>query len=184
MKRVAVVLLLLVATAGMGATHNQTETDSDSLSLEEFRMQKRFGIGVSAAGPLSLLGIEVDVNFTENFSVSAGIGTALDYSTLMIKGRYFLLGKSVSPYFGAGLARWWSNGTTDGNLSPSILKETFLPADIDLSKGFSVVLAYPCFGVQFMHPMGLSVFAELQYMFKLMTFASGLYAGLGVHWYL
>lgn len=151
--------------------------------LAEIRMEKRFGVGLGAAGPLSVLGVEGDVNLTEVFSVAGGIGTGLDYSTFMAKGRYFLLGKSVTPYFGAGIARWWTMGTKETKLKPSVLANKFLsPAD-DPSQGFSIFLFYPLVGVQFLHPSGFSVSAELQYLFKLMNFANGTYAGLGVHWY-
>jgi len=153
------------------------------IALPDLRMEKRFGFGFSAAGPLSLLGMEFDINLSENVSIGAGLGTGLDYSTMMVKARYFLLGKSVSPYFGAGLARWWSQGTSESNLAPSILATKFLPADANPEDGFNVFLVYPVIGVQFMHPMGLAVFAEIQYFFKLMTLANGAYAGLGMHWY-
>ncbi len=154
-----------------------------NISLEELRMEKRFGFGFSAAGPLSLLGIEFDFNVTPEVSIGGGMGTGLDYSTMMVKGRYFLLGKTVSPYIGVGLARWWSQGTNEKNLSPSILQKKFLKPGSDLSDGFNVFLVYPVIGVQLMQPNGLSVFAEVQYLIKLLTLANGAYAGLGMHWY-
>jgi len=178
MKRVlslAVLILGLLSPAKSWA--------EETIELRELRLEKRFGFGFSAAGPLSLLGMEIDINVNENISVSGGIGTGLDYSTLMVKARYFLLGKSVSPYFGAGLARWWSSGTKEKKLSPTVLAEKFIGNGKDLSNGFNVFLIYPVLGVQFMHPMGLAVFAELQYLFKLVSLANGAYAGLGMHWY-
>ena len=42
--------------------------------LDELRMAKRFGIGVEAGGALAVMGISVDVNITENFSVGGGLG--------------------------------------------------------------------------------------------------------------
>jgi len=154
-----------------------------SIMLEELRMEKRFGVGISAGGPLSMFGMEVDFNLTPNISVGGGIGTGLDYSTAMIKARYFLLGRSVSPYFGAGFARWWSAGTLETKFSPQGLTSDFFPNQADFKDGFSVFLFYPVIGVQFMHAMGLSVYAELQYLFKLVTLANGTYAGLGMKWF-
>jgi len=153
------------------------------ITLGELRMERRFGIGFSAAGPLSMLGMEFDFNLTEEISLGAGVGTGLDYSTFMIKAHYLLLGKSVSPYFGAGLARWWTSNKMEGSISPSVLANRFITADEDLSDGFSVWMAYPVAGVQFMHPIGLALFAEVQYLFKLFSLANGTYAGLGMHWY-
>lgn len=180
MKRgiVAWLMIGLVASA-LGSPSEERET----IELKDLRMRKRFGVGFSAAGPLSILGMEIDINISENFSLGAGIGTGLDYSTFMIKGRYFLLGESVSPYLGAGFARWQSDRSTPQRLAPAMLSEQFLPPNYDVTKGFEVLLVYPVLGVQFMHVMGMSVFVEAQYLFKLFDFASGLYAGLGIHWY-
>jgi asparagine synthetase B (glutamine-hydrolysing) len=41
--------------------------------------------------------------------MSGGIGTGLDYSTFAVKGKYYLLGDSVSPYFGLGMSRTHKN---------------------------------------------------------------------------
>lgn len=151
--------------------------------LAELRMQKRFGVGFSAAGPLSMLGIEADVNLSPTLSLSAGFGTGIDYSTMMIKARYFLLGEWVSPYLGIGISRWWTEGTTAEKVSPSVLMNRFLGPDYDLTQGFNLFVLSPSVGVQFMHPMGMAFFAEIQYLFKLFDFANGTYAGMGVHWY-
>jgi hypothetical protein len=151
-------------------------------TMEETKMRKRFGFGVSGGGPLSALGVEVDVSLTPDWSISGGLGTGLDYSTLMVKAKYYLLGDSVSPYFAAGFARWWTNGTKEKNISPSVLVNKFLTTR-DYSDGFSVWLVYPALGVQFIHTMGFSLYAEVQYLFKLFNFANGTYAGMGAYWY-
>lgn len=150
--------------------------------MEEIRMHKRFGIGFSGGGGLSTLGIEADFNLSPDWSLSGGIGTGLDYSTLMVKGKYFLLGDSVSPYFALGLARWWTRGTKEENISPSVLVNKFLD-NSDYSNGFSVWILYPAVGVQLLHEQGFSLYAEVQYLFKMFSLANGTYAGMGVYWY-
>lgn len=172
MKKLFIMMIILFVGAVQGA-----------VSLEELRMLKRFGVGISAAGPLSVIGMEFDVNVSESFSIGGGIGSGLDYSSMMVKGRYFLLGQSVSPYIGAGLARWWTSGTKEKNLKPSVLPNRFLSPNQDLTKGFDIFMMYPVFGVQFLHQVGFSVSAELQYLFKLVSFSNGTYAGLSMHWY-
>lgn len=152
-------------------------------TLEELKLKKRFGLGFGAGGGLAVLGIEADVNITSDFSISGGIGTGIDYSTFTVKGRYFIPGEWVSPYAAVGFARWWTNGTRETQVGPSVLANKFLEPNQDLSQGFSVFLVYPAVGVQFMHVMGLSIYAELQYLFRLFSFANGTYAGLGAHWY-
>lgn len=158
------------------------ETSSYS-NVDELKMQRRFGLGMSAGGPLSVLGLEVDVNIEPEWGVSLGIGTGLDYSTMMAKTRFFLPGQWVSPYLTAGIARWWSNGTKEKVLGPSILRNKFLPGESDFTNGFDVWIVYPGIGVQFMHSLGFAFYAEVQYLFKLFNLANGTYAGLGMHWY-
>jgi len=153
------------------------------VSLVDVKNQKRFGIGLSAGGPLSVLGTEVDVNLSEYASISAGIGTGLDYSTMMIKTRFYLPGKWVSPYLGGGFARWWTAGTRQTKLGPSVLVNRFLPSDYNYADGFNVWMFYPTAGVQFMHPLGIAFFAEVEYLFRLISFSNGTYAGIGMHWY-
>lgn len=175
MKRLASLTLLLVSALSFGAEAQMT--------LEEMKMAKRFGAGIAAAGAFSMMGIEVEVNVTPEFSISGGIGTGVDYSTMSLKGKYYLLGRSVSPYIGLGFARWWSEGTDAKEIGPAVLVNRFLEGITDYTKGFSVFIFYPAFGVQYLHPSGLALSAEVQYMFRLVDFSNGTYAGMGVHWY-
>lgn len=162
--------LLLLATTASGET------------LGDLRMMKRFGIGVSAGGGLSVLGLEVDFNLSEDISLTGGLGSGLDYSTLEVKGKYFLLGEQVSPYFAMGLARWWTNGTREKDIGPAVLRNVFLDTS-DYSQGFSVWMVTPAIGVQFYHLEGFSVYAEVQYLFKLFSMSNGTYAGMGLSWF-
>ncbi len=171
-KRLLVVLCLVSCYGAPGA-----------MQIANLKMKKRFGMGVSAAGPLGMLGVEFDVNLYEDVSLSGGIGTGLHYNTSMLKARYFLLGEWVSPYLALGLARWWSNGTKAAEIGPSVLTNKFLGPETDPRRGFDVVMLTPALGVQFMHPMGLAVFAEIYYLFRLVDFSNGTYAGMGMHWY-
>jgi hypothetical protein len=154
-----------------------------STSVEDLRLRKRFGIGASGAGQLAMLGVEIDVNLSEEMSLGAGAGTGLDYSTAMVKLRYYLSGQWVSPYFAAALARWWSSGTRETKVRPSVLANKFLDPGQNLTRGFDIWIVSPSFGVQFMHHTGLSFFAELQTLFKIYTLANGTYAGVGLIWY-
>lgn len=154
-----------------------------SEKLEALKMSRRFGVGLSGGGSLAVFGVEADVNITENFSLSSGLGSGIDYSTFMVKGRWFLMGEWVSPYIGFSLARWWTDGTTATQIGPSILANRFLAGQTDYKTGFNVWLVSPSLGVQFMHPKGFAVSAEIQYLFRLFSFSNGTYAGLGIHWY-
>jgi len=172
MRRLILIVSLAIVSSSWGSGR----------SIEDLKMDKRFGIGVTAAGPLAIMGVEVDINITEQFSMSGGVGTGNDYSTLDIKARYYLPGKSVSPYIGAGLAHWWSSGTKSASPGPGIIQK-FLAETPDPSQGFSLFIVYPTLGVQFLHSTGFEVSAEVEYLIKLFDLASGPYAGVGVHWY-
>lgn len=171
MKRYAVLWCLLACSFG-GATG----------FLEEFKQERRFGAGFSVGGALSAVGIEIEFNLKPEFSLIGGIGSGFDYSSFAVKGRYFLLGDQVSPYFFAGFARWWSQGTTQTDIGPSVLKNVFL-SEVDPRSGFSVWTVYPGIGVQFLHDSGFSVYLEAMYLFKLLNFSNGTYAGLGASWF-
>lgn len=147
-------------------------------SLEELKMKKRVGLGVVAAGPYSVLGVELDININEEVSISGGLGTGLDYSTFTLKGKYFLLGESFSPYVGGGLARWWTDGTSETNIGPSVLRNKFL-SGVNYRDGFNLWILYPTLGIQYLHSSGVALYAEIQALFKLPTLANGTYAGLG-----
>jgi len=156
---------------------------ADTSQIEALKTSHRFGVGFSAGGPLAVMGIEADINFTENLSVGLGLGTGLNYSTFMVKGRYFLLGEWVSPYLGMAVARWWTDGTSAASVGPGLLADKFLGPGYNLAQGFSMFLLAPTVGVQFMHPMGFAVSVELQYLFRLMDLVNGTYAGVAAHWY-
>lgn len=155
----------------------------NSLTLDELKLAKRFGIGISGGGPLAVLGVEADVNITDIFSFGIGAGTGIDYSTFMMKGRWFLMGEWVSPYIGVSVARWWTDGTNATQVGPGILPSRFLDPGTNLANGFNVWLVGPTLGVQFMHAKGFAISAEVQYFVRLFTFSGGTYAGTAMHWY-
>lgn len=150
--------------------------------LEDFKEERRFGAGVGVGGPLSALGLEVEFNLDPRFSLSGGVGSGFSYSTFAVKGKYFLLGDQVSPYFLVGFARWWSQGTLERDIGPSVLKNIFLDG-VDPRAGFSIWTVYPGIGVQFMHDSGFALYAEAHYLFKVPNFANGTYAGIGASWF-
>lgn len=154
------------------------KTITAAIEVEDLKMKRRVGLGLTAAGPLSVLGLEVDINISEKVSLSMGLGTGLDYSTFAVRGKYFLMGEKFSPYIGGGLARWWTDGTSETNLGPSILKNKFLSGN-DFSNGFDVWMLYPTVGIQYMNPTGFGLYAELQALFKIPSLANGIYSGLG-----
>ncbi len=152
-------------------------------ALEILKTKKRFGLGLTGGGGYGIMGLEGDFNLVPEFSVSIGWGTGIDYSSFNVKARYFLLGEWVSPYFGLGFSHWWSDGRGSRDVSPAILRNKFLASVEDPTQGYSIFMAYPCVGVQFMHFSGFSFSAEVMALFKLFNLANGTYAGASAHWY-
>lgn len=169
--------------AKVGANVGDSASVERYQGVEDLKEKKRFGIGVSGGGLLSMLGVEADINLSPAVSFSLGIGTGLDYNTMMAKLRFFLPGQWVSPYLGVGVGRWWTEGTRETNVGPSLLANQFLGGNTNLSQGFDIWVASPSLGVQFMHPMGIGFFAELQQIFRIPSLANGTYGGMGIHWY-
>ncbi len=175
-------LIFFLISSWVFAATQESQTSSFQ-NVEELKSKRRFGIGASGGGPLSILGLEADANLTPDISLSMGLGTGMDYSTFMVKARFFLTGEWVSPYAAFGIARWWTSGTSAQKIGPSVLTNKFLGGDTDYNKGFNVWMFYPAVGVQFMHALGFSFFAEAQYLFRFFNLSNGTYAGLGMHWY-
>jgi hypothetical protein len=155
-----------------------------AVSTGDLRMQKRFGIGFGAAGPLAVFGIEADFNITEQISATVGFGTGVDYTSWMAEARYFLFDHWISPYLGVGLARWWTDGTKEKRLGPSALTQNLLPGGTNPENGFSLFMFYPALGVQLYHPMGFALSAEIEQLFRLFSLGNATYGGLSFHWYL
>lgn len=160
----------------------RSRSEAPSFSLDDLKMKRRFGIGLAGGGSLAILGIESDINLLPEWSLSIGLGTGIDYSSFSVRTKIYLPGEWVSPYLGAGVARWWSDGTTVQRFSPSMLHNQFLDG-ANPESGFNVWLVYPMAGVQFMTRYGFAVYAEFQYFFRLFTMASASYGGAGFHWF-
>lgn len=171
-----------ISVAGKLPTGDPVLVGKHTTNVDDLKMRRRFGFGMSAGGPLSVLGLEVDVNLETNFALSAGLGTGIDYSTFMLKARYFLPGEWVSPYFALGVARWWTDHPTDSRISPALLRIKFL-GDKTAPNGFDSPILFPAFGVQFMSAAGFAFFAEVQILLQLFDFAYGTFGGAGMHWY-
>ena len=166
------ILFLIVNTFAIATT-----------KVEEMRLDRRWGFGASAGGQLSMMGVETDVNVNEAFSISAGLGTGVDYATNMLKFKYYVSGQWVSPFIALAVARWWTENSLEPGVRPSVLANKFLDPKDNLKNGFDIWLLSPSFGVQFMHSTGMSFYFELEYLFKLPNFAHGTYAGGGLLWY-
>ena len=180
MKKVILIFFLLIL-----CQFSYASEDSNQLA-QELRENHRFGIGTQIAGTLGVMGLIADINISSNMSIAGGIGTGFDYNSYMLKYRYLLLAKKVHPYFGIAYNQWSSSSpiAKPSKVSPQFLVEKFLtPEELENEQGFAKHFLTPLFGVQYLSPVGLSIFAELNLMADIFTFTSNFYWSIGFMWY-
>ncbi len=196
--RFAILLLLFCSASAIarieikdGQRHSVTEStsrsSSDGLTL---RKERRVAIGASAAGPLGVLGANLELSFNPRWSIMAGYGTGFTYQSWTFQVKRVLAGEYLLPYLAGGIARWYT--TTPGK--EPISKETqpgylekFL-SNTEKERGeFSQVLIYPAFGLQFIQLSGdyagLSVFAELVMLLDVGDFEAAPTGTVGMLYY-
>jgi hypothetical protein len=142
-----------------------TTNAPDGISL---RKERRVAIGFTAAGPLGVLGGNLELNFSPQWAVMGGYGTGFSYQSWTFQVKHVLAGEWLLPYLSGGVSRWYTT-TTDtkpvGKDSQPAYLERFLTPTERQTGQFSQVFVHPAFGLQFMQLngdyAGLSVFAEL-----------------------
>lgn len=140
-------------------------SSSDGISL---RKERRVAIGFTAAGPLGVLGGNLELNFSPHWAILGGYGTGLSYQSWTFQVKHVLAGEWLLPYLSGGISRWYTT-TTDtkpvGKDSQPAYLERFLTDTEKQTGQFSQVFIHPAFGLQFMQLngdyAGLSVFAEI-----------------------
>lgn len=143
---------------------SNTKSSSDGYSMRKIR---RVGIGASGAGPLGMLGANLELNFTPKWGLMAGYGTGMTYQSYTFQVKRVLAGEYLLPYLAGGVSRWYTASEGRGkieNIQPAFL-ERFMSAD-EKSKGeFSEILLYPAFGLQYVQLdgawAGYSMFVEI-----------------------
>ncbi|MBK9293604.1 MAG: hypothetical protein IPM57_04040 [Oligoflexia bacterium] len=122
----------------------------------EMRKNRRFGVGLQAAGALGFGGAIMDLNFTPQWSFGAGFGGGEGFQTFKLEGRYVLTGDWLMPYFAFGYANWTSIGKADriSRTNPSYLGEKLLTETEKNEGEYKKHLIYPSFGLQFMQLTG------------------------------
>ncbi len=146
-----------------GATKTTTKiADSGS----EMRTQRRAGVGLVAGGVTAMIGVNLEVNFTEHFGVHGGFGTSDDFQSFFIGAKQIFGGESLMPYASYGYARWFATGRESAmsNSTPEFFAKKFLSDDERARGIFSENLAFGGFGLQYVQLdgdwAGASVYIE------------------------
>jgi hypothetical protein len=162
-------------------------TSADGISL---RRERKVAVGVSVAGPLAVLGGNLELNFDPQWGIMGGFGTGFSYQTWTFQVKRVLAGEYLLPYLAGGIARWYtttpSNGRISDNVQPSYLQR-FLSDSEKESGQFSKILLYPAFGLQYMQLSGdyagLSVYAEVCLLLNVGDMESAPTGTLGMLYY-
>lgn len=182
---------ILIRDGKRNTTSDETSirsgSSTDGLSM---RKDRRVAIGFSAAGPLGVLGANLELNFNPRWGIMGGYGTGFTYQTWMFQVKRVLAGEYLLPYLAGGVARWYtttpSNGPVTRDAQPAYL-EKFLNNREKETGEFSQLLIYPAFGLQYMQLngdyAGLSVFAEVVMLLDIGDFEAALTATVGMLYY-
>lgn len=158
-------------------------------SISSFKKSNKMGLQTTLAGATGLLGLNLNINFTESFEFSLGFGISRGFHSFNGFVRLPMGGTTVSPYFVTGYSRWAAGGSEDGvqNTSPSILAKKFLSSHERKTGEFAENIIYPGLGVQYLQLSGdfegCGLFAEVLMLVDLDDFVTGPTAGLGAAYY-
>lgn len=151
----------------------------------ELKGLKKIGVGTTAAGAMGLLGLNLFINFSPDFTLSLGYGFSRGFNSANINFRYAMGGDQLIPYFTGGYSRWFSTQDDEpvGKTSPSFFKNRFLNSKERATGQFGENLLYPGIGLEFLNKggewSGLSFFAEVIYLLDIDDFEAAPTAGIG-----
>ncbi len=151
-----------------------------------FSGERVFGVGFVGAGAYGIFAGEVDVAVNDSFSIGAGLGTGMSYSTWGLYGRMFLKQGPLSSFFQFGYSNWFMGKAPNNaeDLAPYYLtKRFFLSENGELPESLRIHLAYPAVGILYQHESGLAMTAQLQYLINMQDFFGGIAGSLGFHYY-
>lgn len=171
---------------GAASRLKQSSTYSSGSGL---KATKKIGISATFAGPVGLFGTNLDINFTEDFALSLGVGLSQGFNSFNVHMKRTLGGESFQPYFAAGYSRWSARGN-EGSVeqtTPGVLADKFLSDREKRTGEFVENIIYPGLGLQYLTLdgdwQGLGVFAELQVLLDLDDIAVGTTASVGSIYY-
>ena len=161
---------------------------SENLS-SDLKAIKKVGVGSTLAGATGLLGVNIHVNFSKDFTFVIGAGQSRGFQAFNMHFKSIFGGRSFQPYFSGGYSRWFASqdGERVDRTSPPLVKKKFLSSKEINSGNFSEHIIYPGLGVEFINLdgdwRGLSFFAEALLLIDIDDLQTGATAGLGTVYY-
>lgn len=173
-----------------GSSVNQTRAGKQANDGFDFRKKRRFGVGISTAGALGLIGAGLEIVFTPESSFMGGFGLGDNYQTFALQFKHAIGGRWFVPYVGGGYARWYTAGDKQGevkNSTPGFLADRFLSDEERQTGEFAENLIYPMAGVQYYQLRGgwagTSLYAQIVMLFDIDDFISAPTGEFGLYYY-
>src|SRR3989338_7899300 len=185
----AFIYTLLLLTFLLPSSFSYAAKDEEDASYTQLsynpRDDYRFGVGSVVGGPFGVIGLVADMNWYSTINAEIGVGTGIYYDSYVLQGRYLILDHPFTPYVGTGLAYWnsnQSNGSKTAQNSASAVKLGLVRQDGSNLKGGIVILPLSL-GIHYLSDLGLSLFAEVDFLVSTVN-ANGTPSGaLGFQWY-
>lgn len=158
-------------------------------SAESLRGLKRMALSATVAGATGLIGTNMHLNFTRDFTFSLGIGMSHGFQAFNMHIKQSLGGGTVMPYFVAGYSRWYTNGPEGAvdRTSPPIMGKKFLSPRERQTGEFAENIIYPGLGLEYVTLsgdwQGLGFFAEALFLLDIDDFVAGGTGGVGTIYY-
>lgn len=178
---------ILIEDEGRAVSKTSVSAAADGMS---FRKQRRFGVGLSTAGALGLVGANLEINFTDQTSFLGGFGLGDSYQSFALQMKHSIGGRWFMPYVGGGYARWYTAGDKNGQLNktnPSFLADRFLNNEEKSSGEFAENLIYPMAGVQYLQLSGnwagVSAYAQILMLIDIDDLISAPTGEFGIFYY-
>ncbi len=179
-------LLLLTFLIPSSVSYAAKEEDDASYTQVSYnpRDDYRFGVGSVVGGPFGVIGVVGDMNWYSTINAEIGVGTGIYYDSYVLQGRYLILDHPFTPYAGVGLAYWDTNqdGPKTAKNSDAAVKLGLVKQDGSDLKG-GVVLLPISLGVHYISDLGLSLYAEINFLVSTANANGTPYGAIGFQWY-
>jgi len=177
-------LLLIVLLPSFFSYAAEEEDVSYTQMSYNPRDDYRFGVGSVVGGPFGVIGLVGDMNWYSTLNAEIGVGTGIYYDSYVLQGRYLILDHPFTPYVGSGLAYWSStqSGSKTAQNSTSAVKLGLVRQDGSHLKGGILVLPLSL-GIHYISDLGLSLYAEVNFLVSTANANGTPYGALGFQWY-
>ena len=185
----AFIYTLLLLTFLLPSSFSYAAKDEEDASYTQLsynpRDDYRFGVGSVVGGPFGVIGLVADMNWYSTINAEIGVGTGIYYDSYFLQRPYFILDHPFTPYVGTGLAYWnsnQSNGSKTAQNSASAVKLGLVRQDGSNLKGGIVILPLSL-GIHYLSDLGLSLYAEVNFLVSTANANGSPYGALGFQWY-